>query len=62
MEFLIVQFSPSFCHFTPLGPNILLSTLFSNTLNPSSSSNPAFSIYIRPLEEETNFQVHINYQ
>jgi phosphate starvation-inducible membrane PsiE len=36
MKLLIMQFSPTSCHF---GPNILLSILFSNTLNLCSSLN-----------------------
>jgi hypothetical protein len=31
IKLLIMQFSPASCHFFLLGPNILLSTLFSNT-------------------------------
>jgi hypothetical protein len=37
MKFLIMQLSPSTYHFLLLGPNILLSTLFSNTLGLCSS-------------------------
>jgi hypothetical protein len=37
MKLLIMQSSPASCHFLPSGPNILLSTLFSNTLNLCSS-------------------------
>jgi hypothetical protein len=33
MDLLIIQFSPSSCHFSLFGPNILLSTLFSNILS-----------------------------
>jgi hypothetical protein len=33
MKLLIMQFSPTSCLFIPLGPNILLNTLFSNTTN-----------------------------
>lgn len=36
MMFLIMQSSPTFCYFSILGPNILISVLFSNTLIPSS--------------------------
>jgi hypothetical protein len=36
MNHFIMQFSPAFCHF---GPNIVLSTLFSNTLILCSSLN-----------------------
>jgi hypothetical protein len=39
MQLLIMQFSPASCHFIPLRPNILLNTLFSNTLNLCSSLN-----------------------
>jgi hypothetical protein len=44
MKLLIRQFFPPSCHFIPhpsvlLGPNILLSVLFSNTLNLCSSLN-----------------------
>jgi hypothetical protein len=38
MKLLIMQLSPTPCHFIPLlGPNILLSTLFPNTLSLYSS-------------------------
>jgi hypothetical protein len=37
MELLIMQFPPTFCHFTHLDSNAVLSTLFSNTLNLCSS-------------------------
>jgi hypothetical protein len=37
MKILITQFSPTSCHFIPLRFNILLNTLFSNTLNLCSS-------------------------
>jgi hypothetical protein len=33
MQLLILQFSLASCHFIPFGPNIYLSTLFSNTLS-----------------------------
>jgi hypothetical protein len=33
MQFLIMQLSPTYCHIIPFGPNILPSTLFSNTLS-----------------------------
>jgi hypothetical protein len=32
-----MQFCPSFCHFIVFGPNILISTLFSNTLSLCSA-------------------------
>jgi hypothetical protein len=37
MKLLIMQSSQTFRHFVPLCPNVLLSTLFSNTLNLCSS-------------------------
>jgi hypothetical protein len=37
MELLIIKFSLTSCYLTRLGPNILLSTLFSNSLNLCSS-------------------------
>jgi hypothetical protein len=37
VQLLIMQFSLTSCHLSLLGPNILLSTLFSNTLNLCSS-------------------------
>jgi hypothetical protein len=37
MKLLVMQFSPPSRHFIPLRPNILLSTLFSDTLSPNSS-------------------------
>ena len=39
IKFLIMQFSPLTCYLVLLGPNILLSTLFSNTLSLRSSLN-----------------------
>jgi hypothetical protein len=36
---LLMQLSPTSYHFIPFGPNILLSTLFSNTLSLCSSLN-----------------------
>jgi hypothetical protein len=39
MKLLIMQLSPASCHFIPLGPNILLGTLFSSTLSLCSSLN-----------------------
>jgi hypothetical protein len=39
MKLLVMHFSPTSCHFSPFGPNILLSTLFSNTLSPCSYFN-----------------------
>jgi hypothetical protein len=36
-KLLVMQFSPLSCHLIPLRPNILLSTLFSNTLSLRSS-------------------------
>jgi hypothetical protein len=33
MELLIIKFSPLPCYLIPLDPNILLNTLFSNTLS-----------------------------
>jgi hypothetical protein len=39
MKLPIVQLSPFPCYFFPLGPNILLSTLFPNTLSLCSSLN-----------------------
>jgi hypothetical protein len=38
-KLLIMQFAPFSCHFILFGPNILLSTLFSNTLSLCSSLN-----------------------
>jgi hypothetical protein len=38
MKLLVMQFSPLSCHFIPFGLNILLSTLFSNTLSLVCSS------------------------
>jgi hypothetical protein len=39
MKLLIVQLPPFSCYFTLLGQNILLKTLFSNTLSLCSSLN-----------------------
>jgi hypothetical protein len=39
MKLLVMQFSPPSRHLIPLGPNILLSILFSNTLSLCSSLN-----------------------
>jgi hypothetical protein len=39
MKLLIMQFSPTSCHFIRRTPNILLSVLFSNTLSLCSSLN-----------------------
>jgi hypothetical protein len=39
MKLLSMQLSPTFRHSSPFGPNILLSTLFSNTLTVCSSLN-----------------------
>jgi hypothetical protein len=39
MKLLIMQLSPTSCHFILFGPNILLNTLFSNTLSLCSSLN-----------------------
>jgi hypothetical protein len=39
MKLLIMLFSPTSLYFFPLGPNILLSTLFSNTIGLCSSLN-----------------------
>jgi hypothetical protein len=39
MKLLIMQFSPTSCHFIFFGPNILFNTLFSNTLSLCSSLN-----------------------
>jgi hypothetical protein len=39
MKLLITQFSPASCYFIPFGLNIILSTLFSNTLSLYSSLN-----------------------
>jgi len=47
MKFLIMQSSPASRHFRPLGPNILLSTLFSNTLNLCSSLTVKDQVYTR---------------
>jgi hypothetical protein len=38
MKLLVMHFSPASYHFIPFGPNILLSTLFSNPLNVFSRS------------------------
>jgi hypothetical protein len=38
MMLLIVQLSPASCHFSLLGPDILPSALFSNTLSVYSSN------------------------
>jgi hypothetical protein len=39
MKLLIMQFFPTSCHSSLFGPNIPLSTLFSNTLSLCSSLN-----------------------
>jgi len=38
MKFLIMQFSPASCDFLPLGPNILLRTMFLSAHNLFSFS------------------------
>jgi hypothetical protein len=44
MQLLIMQSSPTSRHFHPLGPNILLSTLFSDTLNLYSPLSVRYQI------------------
>jgi hypothetical protein len=39
MKILIMKFSPVSSHFIPLGPDIVLNILFSNTINLYSSVN-----------------------
>jgi hypothetical protein len=48
MKLLIMQSPPASRHFLPLGPNILLSTLFSTPLTPCYSVTKPLSMCLSP--------------